>query len=216
MKTHILKLLYLKQLYRQALCGEKYTRLMPHIQNQPLTSSKMGESLEQIIQHCSLCNRIKHCKQPSFGIINPKSPICFISEIPLVDEKGQFVQNKSALMLQNIIKNVFCLPQNVCSILSLVKCDSQNLHLEKSEILSCIGYVFSQLEHINAKIYILLGHNVATHILGQNLQDHLCQHKILWHNNKKFLVSYSLNELVKNPSLKKEANNDFILAKGSL
>lgn len=208
MKTQILKFLQLKQLYGQYACGERY--IMPLRCLAPQTP--FHNNLEYLIKNCSLCNRIKHCKEPSIGIVNPQASICFISEIPLIDEKGQFVQNKSALMLQNIITRVFMLQLSQVCVLSLVKCDGYNLRIEKSEILSCMGFCLSQLEKITSKVCILLGNQVGKHILG----THLEVGRILWHNNRKFLMTYSLNELVRNPSLKGEAHHHFLLVKGQL
>ena len=208
MKAQILKLLHLKQLYGRYACGEQYSS---HFYRQ-VPAVPLQNNLESAIKNCSLCNRIKHCKEPSIGLFNPKAPLCFISEIPLIDDKGQFVQNKSALMLKNIIERVFHLSISHTCILSLVKCDGHNLHIDKSEILSCMGFCLSQLQKIAPKICILLGNQVAEHILGQHLEGG----RILWHNNKQFLVTYSLNELVRNPSLKIETHNHFLIAKGQL
>ncbi len=208
MKTQILKLLWLKQLYGKYACGECFTDTFSRV------SSKVSVSndLESMIKNCSLCNRIKHCKEPIVEKINQNANICFISEIPLIDATGNFVQNKSAVMLKNIIEQVFNLPLSNACILSLVKCDAHNPHIDKSEILSCMGFCISQLQKITPKICILLGKKVAEHILGQHLEAG----RILWHNNKRFLATYSLNELVRNPSLKREAYEHFLTAKGQL
>lgn len=208
MKAQILKLLQLKQLYKRQACGEKYANAL----FTPKSNAPIGQDINTLIKNCSLCNRIKHCKAPHIGLINQNASLCFISEIPLVSESQAFVQNKSAIMLQNIISNVFKLPLSQVSILSLIKCDPLNPHFEKSELLSCKSYVLTQLQSLAPKLCVLLGDVVSEHILG----SHLEHSRILWHNNRKFLVTYALNELVRNPSLKTQAHNDFLIAKGQL
>lgn len=106
MKAQILKLLQLKQLYKRQACGEKYANAL----FAPKSNAPIGQDINTLIKNCSLCNRIKHCKAPNIGLINQNASLCFISEIPLVSESQAFVQNKSAIMLQNIISNVFKLP----------------------------------------------------------------------------------------------------------
>ncbi|WP_334082390.1 uracil-DNA glycosylase family protein [Helicobacter typhlonius] len=207
MKAQILKMLQLKLLYGQYACGERYVMPLHH----PTPYQPLHNDLESVIKNCSLCNRIKHCKEPIVGLCNPQSQLCFISETPLVDENGIFVQNKSAIMLENIITRVFGLSKHQVSILSLIKC-SGNPYIEKSEILSCMGFCLSQLQKITPKVCILLGNQVVEHILGVHLEAG----RILWHNNRIFLMTYSLNELVRNPSLKKEAHTHFLLAKGQI
>ncbi len=208
MKAQILKLLQLKQLYKRQACGEKYANAL----FTPKSNAPIGQDINTLIKNCSLCNRIKHCKAPNIGLINPQASICFISEIPLVSDTQAFVQNKSAIMLQNIITNVFKLPLSQVSILSLIKCDPLNPHFERSEILSCKDYALTQLQNLTPKVCVLLGDVVSEYILGNRLEHS----RILWHNNKKFLITYALNELVRNPSLKTQAHNDFLIAKGQL
>lgn len=209
MKTQILKALQLQALYKLRACNQNYADTF----NTPIqTPPHIEKSLELTIKNCSLCQRIKHCNAPSIGLLHPNCTLCFITDIPLLDEKNNFIQNKSALMLQNIITNVFALSLDKVSILSLIKCDPHNPRTQKEEILSCAGFTHAQLTTINPAIHILLGDNVSEHILGARLEHS----RILWHNGKKFLISYALNELVRNPSLKAGAKNDFDIAKGQL
>lgn len=190
-------------------CIQGYTDTFKTPMQVPIQIEK---NLELTIKNCSLCQRVKHCKEPSAGLLNPNAKLCFISDIPLIDERGHFIQSKSSIMLHNIIDKVFNLSLDQVSILSLVKCDPQNPKIQKDELHSCIAFIHAQLSSINPAIHILLGDNVSKHLLGGCLEHS----RILWHNGKKFLISYALNELVRNPSLKSRAKDDFDIAKGQL
>lgn len=209
MKTQLLKLLRLKQLYTLKSCMQGYTDTFKAPIQAPIQIEK---NLELTIKNCSLCQRVKHCKEPSIGLAHPNAKLCFISDIPLLDERGHFIQSKSGIMLHNIIDKVFNLSLDQVSILSLLKCDPQNPKIQKDELLSCMPFIHAQLSSLNPAIHILLGDNVSEHLLG----GHFEHSRILWHNGKKFLISYALNELIRNPSLKSRAKNDFDIAKGQL
>lgn len=219
MKAQILKLLQLKQLYYKQTCGECYTNIS--LSSAPKMALHKDLSADSSIRQCSLCNRAK-VSLPSIGQVVQNSDICFISELSLLDSNNSFVNNKSAIMLQNIITRVFCMDITKVSILALVKCDWQNPYIDKSEMLSCLSHCLNQLQSINPKLCILLGDVVARHILGSALEssskdiERLNNGRILWHNNKAFLITHSLNALVRNPSLKASANSDFLVAKSAL
>lgn len=209
MKSQILQLLELKRLYQKALCGEKYSDMKNHYPTNTARNFNGYNELESSIKSCSLCNRIKQDSAPSVGILNPNADICFISEVPLCMPNGEFIKNKSAAMLQNIISNIF--KTNKYSLLSLVKCDSINQQALKSDILACIAYLNAQMNFINPKIFVLLGQNVWHFLLGVEANNY--KHNIYTHNNKNYLLTYSLHELVFNPSLKITAKNSYMIAK---
>lgn len=185
------------------------------------TNAKQGDGLDSMIESCNVCARSKLTTQRLSGFLNPQSSVCFITANPLVDSKHAkpvFVANKSATMLQNMITNVFNLPLQSCSILSLVKCPIESTpHID--EVSMCIGFLHTQLEHITPKVIVLFGQECAQYVLGQNVEgvrDFRDYGRILWHNNRSFLLTYSLGEIVRNPSLKPQVMQHLLVAKGVL
>ncbi|PAF43806.1 uracil-DNA glycosylase family protein [Helicobacter sp. 11S03491-1] len=208
----IQKMFYLRLLYYQKMLGEKYVdaiNLKPTTQSLSLPKS----SLQDIISHCVLCHRSKKAL-PAFGILPSNAKVIFVSQLPLIDDSNVFLPNKSAQMLQNIIQNIFALHTGEYGVLSLVKCNQGDSHIANSEILMCKQYLDEQLRMDHTQIVVLLGELVLSHLLGLDFDDH--NGRILLQKGKKFLATYSLGQLLKNPSLKKEAMKHFLLAKGVL
>lgn len=226
MPVKIWQLLALKRLYLKQMCGERFTQYQEHTPQKKTSVFKaMGgannKDLDSMIATCSLCARSKLTSHRASGVVNPHTLVCFITQNPLVDShhnKPVFVENKSAVMLQNMIANVFRLPLESCSILSLVKCPIESTpHID--EVSACIGFLHTQLEQIAPKVIVLFGQECARYMLGQSLEsvrDFRDYGRILWHNNRSFLLTYSLGEIVRNPSLKPQVMQHLLVAKGVL
>lgn len=210
--SQVQKALYLRLFYYQKMFGERY---IDNINIEP-TQEKLNipmVSLEDTIAHCALCDRSKNAK-PSFGILPSEAKIVFISQLPLVDSSKRFIEGRSAKMLQDIISNVFMLNPQECGILSVVKCNQNDLNAPDSDMLICKQYLSTQLSLTKSKVIILMGDVVCRHLLGMDFNEH--KGRIISEDNKSYLATYSLNQLLKNPSLKKEAMKHFLLAKGIL
>lgn len=213
------EILTLKRLYLRKMCGECFCEA---ISSQPkLAPNKLetlgGGDLRSSIMQCSMCGRAKHTTSRIPGIINPQSSLCFITQTPLIADSTNavFLQNKSAQMLQKIIANVFCLPLSNVSILSLIKCPSQTSPSD-DEVGACIGFLHAQMAKIAPKVCVIFGKECLTHLLGESVIDTRHYGRILWHNTHNFLPTYSLNEVVRNPSLKPEVMQHLQIAKGML
>ena len=71
---------------------------------------------------------------------------------------------------------------------------------------------------LNPKIIILFGEIVTRHILQteeklENLRGRILKSKNLLNKQKDFIVTYAINDLLKNPSLKPLAFDDFKIAR---
>ncbi|EJB59507.1 uracil-DNA glycosylase family protein [Helicobacter pylori] len=184
--------------------GETYTDIsLIKPQNKPL-----NKQVHEGIENCNLCKRHQHSK-PITGLFNPTSKIAFITLTPMLDSQLHFLNNLKALMLESIIQKVFNYPLKDCNILSLLKCDSNSLNLEE-EINACLPHLIWQLDNSASKVIVVFGEILPKRLL--NLSKEESFGRIVSLKTKHFLSTYALEDMLKNPTLKKEALAHFKIA----
>ncbi|EJC23845.1 hypothetical protein HPHPP4D_0893 [Helicobacter pylori Hp P-4d] len=184
--------------------GETYTDIsLIKPQNKPL-----NKQVHEGIENCNLCKRHQHSK-PITGLFNPTSKLAFITLTPMLDSQLHFLSNLKAAMLESIIQKVFNYPLKDCSILSLLKCDSNSLNLEE-EINACLPHLIWQLDNSASKVIVVFGEVLPKRLL--NLSKEESFGRIVSLKSKHFLSTYALEDMLKNPTLKKEALVHFKIA----
>ncbi|WQR65529.1 uracil-DNA glycosylase family protein [Helicobacter pylori] len=187
----------------ERLLGETYTNTnLTTPQNKPL-----NKQVHEGIENCNLCKRHQHSK-PVIGLFNPTSKLAFITLTPMLDSQLHFLNNLKAAMLESIIQKVFNYPLKDCSILSLLKCDSNSLNLE--EINACLPHLIWQLDNSASKVIVVFGEILPKRLL--NLSKEESFGRIVSLKTKHFLSTYALEDMLKNPTLKKEALAHFKIA----
>ncbi|MGN8328749.1 uracil-DNA glycosylase family protein [Helicobacter pylori] len=188
----------------ERLLGETYTDIsLTKPQNKPL-----NKQVHEGIGNCNLCKRHQHSK-PVIGLFNPTSKLAFITLTPMLDSQLHFLNNLKVLMLESIIQKVFNYPLKDCSILSLLKCDSNSLNLEE-EINACLPHLIWQLDNSASKVIVVFGEVLPKRLL--NLSKEESFGRIVSLKSKHFLSTYALEDMLKNPTLKKEALAHFKIA----
>ncbi|WQY67725.1 uracil-DNA glycosylase family protein [Helicobacter pylori] len=181
----------------ERLLGETYTDIsLIKPQNKPL-----NKQVHEGIENCNLCKRHQHSK-PITGLFNPTSKIAFITLTPMLDSQLHFLNNLKAVMLESIIQKVFNYPLKDCNILSLLKCDSNSLNLEE-EINACLPHLIWQLDNSASKVIVVFGEVLPKRLL--NLSKEESFGRIVSLKTKHFLSTHALEDMLKNPTLKKEA-----------
>ncbi|MGL2890357.1 uracil-DNA glycosylase family protein [Helicobacter pylori] len=181
----------------ERLLGETYTNIsLTKPQNKPL-----NKQVHEGIENCNLCKRHQHSK-PITGLFNPTSKLAFITLTPMLDNQLHFLNNLKALMLESIIQKVFNYPLKDCSILSLLKCDSNSLNLEE-EINACLPHLIWQLDNSASKVIVVFGEVLPKRLLNLSKEESFGH--IVSLKTKHFLSTYALEDMLKNPTLKKEA-----------
>lgn len=194
----------LRSLYMECLLGETYTDIsLIKPQNKPL-----NKQVHEGIENCNLCKRHQHSK-PITGLFNPTSKLAFITLTPMLDSQLHFLNNLKAAMLESIIQKVFNYPLKDCSILSLLKCDSNSLNLEE-EINACLPHLIWQLDNSASKVIVVFGEILPRRLL--NLSKEESFGRIVSLKTKHFLSTHALEDMLKNPTLKKEALAHFKIA----
>lgn len=190
----------LYNLYVQQMCGVRFVQ--PESKHPQVRY--FSTQINDVMRHCHLCQRSKVAK-PTLGYIKPESKIIFIVEAPMgdrINNKDVLFDSRGAQMLTNIASNVF--KQSIFSILSLVKCGS--VPPTKEEIQVCKPYIIEQIKHHQADKIIIFGDMALETLLGL---DSTHKGVVLDFLGKKVIATFSLTQLLRNPSLKKVAMEHF-------
>lgn len=174
-------------------------------------SKSLESSLAAQIKSCRLCARSK-LDTPKLDYVRSDSVVVFVSEFAMGDMAKQPKSNphnpsanlspflfdsKGAQMLQNIAQNVF--KTDKFSVLSLLKCATRESTQQERE--ACKPYLISQLSKSPAKAVVLFGEVVCESVLGLDFSHKGVALDLL---DKKAIATYSLSQLLRNPSLKKQ------------
>lgn len=203
----LVKALLLKQLYIRRLLGEKYCENIDT--NLKKDSIFKSSNLDDVIKNCNLCDLSKDSKEKILGLSGGIDGIMFVTLKPILPFSA------SETMIKNIAKNIF--NEDSYSSFSIIKCNT-NVNITDKNIYICKEYLKSQIDLLNPKIIILFGEIVARHILQteeklENLRGRILKSKNLLNKQKDFIVTYAINDLLKNPSLKPLAFDDFKIAR---
>lgn len=200
------KALLLKQLYLRKLCGERYCQNIA-LQNKPIVSQKSKMTLEQIIESCVLCELSKSANGKNIGQIRADSQVCFITLKPIAPYSASFE------MIDNIAKRVFGIESY--SILPLIKCDT-HIPSNTNHAKICFDYLKAQIGCVKARLFVIFGEEVAHFALQNDESLENLRGRILSTNQRNFIVTFHIGDLLKNQSLKKLALSDFNVAKDYL
>lgn len=214
MDTRLNNLKALKDLYLRRLFGEFYGVEKGRHQEEKDSEGKLGgtafsllESDKIDVKSCGLCSRIKQTS-PTAGIIG-SSKLIFITQTPLW-EKDKMIDNRRSQMLLDIQEKVF---DGVgVDFLSFVKCGQ--ISPQKEEIKACFVYMNKEISQSTANVAVCFGGVESLEYFG--FQDHTLFGKIISYKNKHFIITHTLKDLIRNPSLKKETHRHLLAVKGML
>ena len=204
-----LKILYQLQMFDEYFDGFEIKNI----------SNEMPQDLKElknITLNCHLCNLSKTRTNVVFGEGDINAKLMFIGEAPGRDEdlQGKPFVGRSGEMLTKMINNVLGLSRDDVYIANIIKCrPPQNRDPEVSEVESCIGYLYKQIEIIKPKIIVTLGRIAFRYLLDDMTPITKARGKIYDFKGIKVIPTFYPSYLLRNPSKKKEAMIDLKLIK---
>lgn len=166
---------------------------------------------ENEINACEKCSLGKTRTKFVFGGGNPQSPIVFVGEAPGKDEdlQGEPFVGRAGKLLDKIFAAINLSREDVY-ICNVLKCrPPQNRDPLPSEIELCEPYLLRQLEIIQPGLIVALG-RIAAHTLLK-IKDRMMDMRkqtYIYHGIP-MKVTYHPSALLRNPSFKKPAWEDF-------
>ncbi len=164
-----------------------------------LSLPKNIDDLQEIVNNCSLCELGKYSKDRFFSYGNNKAKLMFIGDFPNTDNFNPF-SGQSGKMLSNICNNVLNLKEDEIYYTNILKCKlpvSKEIH--KDIVNCCTDYLMQQIKIVNPQVLVVFD-NTTSKLLSTN---EILSEEITIVN------TYSPSFLLRNPSCKKQALDDF-------
>lgn len=176
----------------------------------PLLLEQIGECTA-----CRLCEKRTHTV-PGEG--NPNARLMFIGEGPGREEdlQGRPFVGASGQLLDQMIHAIGMERCDVY-IANVVKCRPPlNRNPEPDEAAACMGYLRQQFTLIRPSVIVLLGKVACRYVLGEERPISVLRGSFIERKNVWFLPTYHPSALLRDPSKKREAWEDFKLARDKL
>jgi DNA polymerase len=180
---------------------------------------EMLNLLKDKVCQCNKCpDLVESRRQHVFGEGNPNADIVFLGEAPgqTEDETGRPFVGKSGELLNVMLENINIKREDVY-ILNIVKCrPERNRNPFPEEAANCRPFLDLQLKVIRPKIIVCLGAVAAKNLL--NSPESVNKLRGSWYNhaNSKVRVTFHPSYLLRNPSDKAKAWEDFEVIKQGL
>tara|TARA_B100000929_G_scaffold63322_1_gene48229 strand:+ start:80 stop:733 length:654 start_codon:yes stop_codon:yes gene_type:complete len=164
------------------------------------------------ICNCEKCDLHKSRTNFVFGEGDKNASLLLIGEAPGAQEdlEGRPFVGRSGKLLDKILKAIDRDRFNDTYICNILKCrPPENRNPSLSEIDECKPYLNHQIKLINPKLIVTLGLVAASTLLGKasSLKD--MRNNIFYYMNYPVLVTYHPAFLLRSPSFKRNAWEDF-------
>ena len=157
----------------------------------------------------------KSRKNVLFSYGNPNSKVMFILDEPnmVEDDSGLFYKGRVGEELKSMILEVGLNIDDIY-LTSLVKCKTPNFRtLYDSEILSCLTYLYKQIELVKPKLLVSLGDVVYKSLTKDDSNLDEVRGHLIKLNKIELLPMFHPSYIIKNPSLRDEALKDLNILK---
>jgi DNA polymerase len=168
------------------------------------------EALRQETMECTKCPLHSTRKNVVFGVGNNKADLMFVGEGPGADEDEQgipFVGRAGQLLTKMI--EAMGLSREKVYIANIVKCrPPENRNPFENESMTCIPFLYRQIEYIKPKVIICLGSVATQNLLRTNVGITKLRGEFVDLNGIKVMPTYHPAYLLRNPNMKKPCWED--------
>lgn len=169
------------------------------------------DELTEIINKCRRCSL--HCKRKNVvvGEGNINSKIMFIGEGPGEEEDntGRPFVGRAGQLLTKMIEAIELKREDVY-IANIVKCRPPNNRVPlEEEAIRCLPYLRYQVAIVRPKIIVCLGATSAKYIISREIR--ITKDRGVWYQKGNFYImpTYHPSALLRDPSKKRDAWEDF-------
>jgi DNA polymerase len=211
----ISKLMQLKKLYLEKSLGFNYSSEFT-AKIQVSHNNKTLSSLNDHISNCFLCESAKTRRNVLKGSGNKMARIFFILPQPnmIDDDNNTILAGRGGVLLSKILKNVLDINIEDVYLSYIVKCKLVNSQKPSHiEVSNCKDYLHQELSIIKPKLIVTLGEDSFNYLTGNTNSFSQTTQRVLKFMDYDLISTFHLNDLLQNPSLKKEAFMDFKLIK---
>lgn len=170
------------------------------------------EELQKTVLSCDLCRLRQGCHKVVFGEGNPEGGIMLIGEGPgqEEDKQGRPFVGRAGQLLDKILEACGFQRSEHVYIANIVKCrPPQNRVPTPEERISCIPYLYKQMEIIEPKILILMGATALQGLIDPKARISKARGQWLKWEGKWVMPTYHPAALLRNPNLKRPTWEDY-------
>jgi uracil-DNA glycosylase family 4 len=142
------------------------------IVGKPEDCSDLGwTELKQRVMQCTACNLRAGCLQTVFGMGDEKADWLLVGTWPTEDDEtsGHPFAGEAGKLLDNMLAAIKLKRGENVYLANIAKCSGSIKHAPQAdEIAQCLPYLQRQIQLLQPKLIVVLGHAAATTLLGED------------------------------------------------
>ncbi len=185
-------------------------------------------ALKQAVKVCTACKLREGCMQTVFGVGDEKPDWLFVGSWPSEDDeaKGEPFAGQAGQLLDNMLAAIKLKRSEKVYLTNIVKCSGSIQRAPQAgEIAQCAPYLARQIQLLQPKMIVALGHAAATTLLGEDrewssllgkMHDYICVVKDSSQLAIPLVITHHPAALLLEPLKKAQTWRDLCLARDSM
>ena len=198
------------------------------VNNEPDCSDLGWAELKKRVKACTACKLRAGCMQTVFGMGDEKADWLFVGSWPNEDDEasGNPFAGQAGQLLDNMLAAIKLQRGVNVYLANIVKCSGSIQQApQKDEIAQCIPYLARQIQLLQPKIIVALGHAAAANLLGEDrdwssqpgkVHDYVCHAKDGSQQTTPLVITHHPAALLLAPLNKAQTWRDLCLARDTL